>query len=210
MTQNMDLSENFNEKYDGYVGIDEVNRGGLFGPSIFVGVSLKVPYTELSFAVDSKTTTKEQRKALYTKIINNVDYRLVEIPPQKIDSDGLSKCIKGALDEITNHFDGRKIVYDGKAKFGCEYALLETEVKADSKVVSVSCASIIAKYNLDLIMEDYDKKYPNYGFANHAGYGTERHIEAIKKYGFLPDHRMSYNVKELEPLKNKQTTDLLF
>ncbi len=188
----------------------EVARGNLFGPSLFVGVSLNAPYTELSFAVDSKTTTKEQRKDLFGKIKDHVEFHMVKIPPQKIDSDGLSKCIKGALDEIAGHFLGRKIVYDGKAKFGCEYPLLETEVKADSKVVAVSCASIIAKYHLDLIMEDYHKKYPEYGFNTNAGYGTEKHIEAIKKHGFLPDHRISYNVKELEPLKNKQSTDLLF
>lgn len=52
----------YNEKYQGYIGIDEVARGNFFGPSLFVGVCLKVPYNELSFAVDSKTTTKEQRK----------------------------------------------------------------------------------------------------------------------------------------------------
>jgi ribonuclease HII len=210
MVKNMDSSENYNIKYDGYVGIDECSRGNVFGPCLFVGVSLKVPYTELSFAVDSKTTTKEQRKVLYSKIIDNVDYHLVKIPPQKIDADGLSKCIKEALDEITNHFNGRKIVYDGKAKFGCEYPLLETEIKADSKVVAVSCASIIAKYNLDLIMEEYHKVHPQYCFNTNAGYGTEKHIDAIKKYGFLPDHRMSYNVKELEYLKSKNSTSLLF
>ena len=59
----------YNEKYQGYIGIDEVARGNFFGPSLFVGVCLKVPYNELSFAVDSKTTTKEQRKELYDKII---------------------------------------------------------------------------------------------------------------------------------------------
>jgi ribonuclease HII len=201
---------NYNEKYDTYIGIDEVARGNLFGPSIFVGVDLKVPYSELSFAVDSKTTTKEQRKELYHKIINNVDYHLVKIPPSSIDDKGLSLCIKGALEELIAYFDGRYIVYDGKTKFGVEYPLLETEVKADGKVVSVSCASIIAKYNLDLLMEEYHSKYPEYGFNTHAGYGTKKHIQAIKDHGFLPDHRMSYNVKELDYMKKDNAVDILF
>ena len=184
----------YNERYDGYVGIDECARGNLAGPCLFVGVSLNVPYSELSFAVDSKTTTKEQRKELYAKIIDNVDYHMVQIPPKKIDSDGLSKCIKGALNEIAGHFLGRKIVYDGKAKFGCEYPLLKTEVKADSKVVAVSCASIIAKYNLDLIMEEYHQKWPEYNFIKNSGYATNEHIVAIKKYGYTPVHRKSYKI----------------
>lgn len=188
----------------------EVARGNFFGPCIFVGVSLNEHYSNLSFAVDSKTTTKEQRKKIYLDIIDKVDYHLVKITPQKIDSIGLSKCIKDALEQIINYFDGRKIVYDGKTKFGVDYPLLETEIKADSKIVAVSCASIIAKYNLDLIMENYQSMFPNYGFGNHSGYATKEHIEAVKKHGFLNDHRMSYNVKELEQEKNRNTTNLLF
>lgn len=191
----------YNEKYQGYIGIDEVARGNFFGPSLFVGVCLKVPYNELSFAVDSKTTTKEQRKELYDKIITKVDYHLVRISPQNIDKHGLSKSIKGALEEIINHFPDKKFIYDGKAKFGVENPMLETEIQADSKVVAVSCASIIAKYNLDLLMEEYHKNYPNYGFDTHAGYATKKHIQSVKEYGFLEDHRMSYNVKELEEFK---------
>lgn len=201
---------NYNEQFDGYVGIDEVNRGGLAAQAIFVGCDLKVPYTELSFAVDSKTTNKKQRKELYDKIKDKVDFYLVEIPAERIDTIGLSKSIKSALEEIINHFGNRNFIYDGKAKFGVDNKNLETLVKADGKVVSVSCASIIAKYHLDLAMEQYDELYPNYGFINHSGYGTKAHIQAIKDYGFLPIHRMSYNVKELDYLKDKGKTDILF
>ena len=188
----------------------EVARGNLAGPCLFVGVSLKVPYSELSFAVDSKTTTKEQRKELYSKIIDAVDYHMVQIPPKKIDSDGLSLCIKDALDKIIKKFDGRKVIYDGKAKFGCDYPLLETEIKADAKVVAVSCASIIAKYNLDLIMEEYHQKWPAYNFIKNSGYATNGHIDAIKKYGYTPIHRKSYKIKELEEFINGNIASQLF
>ncbi len=188
----------------------ECARGNLAGPCLFVGVSLNVPYSELSFAVDSKTTTKEQRKELYAKIIDSVDYHMVQIPPKKIDSDGLSLCIKDALDKIIKKFDGRKVVYDGKTKFGCDYPLLETEVKADAKVVAVSCASIIAKYNLDLIMEEYHQRWPEYNFIKNSGYATNEHIVAIKKYGYVSIHRKSYKIKELEEFINGNIASQLF
>ena len=198
----------YNEKYKGYIGIDEVARGNFFGPSLFVGCDLKVPHNELSFVVDSKKTKKTQRKELYEKIKNKVEFHLVEIPPSTIDKIGLSKAIKGALEEIITHFGDRDYLYDGKTKFNVENKRLNTLVKADDKVISVSCASIIAKYHLDLKMEEYNKKYPEYGFANNAGYATKQHIEAVKNHGFLKEHRMSYNVKELEHLKGSNTNIL--
>ena len=69
---------------------------------------------------------------------------------------------------------------------------LETVVKGDSKSESIAAASIIAKVTRDRLLIEYDKKYPEYGFAKHKGYGTKAHIEAIKKYGLTPIHRPSF------------------
>jgi len=199
----------YNEKYNGYIGIDEVARGNLFGPSLFVGVKLRVPYEELSFAVDSKTTKKSQRTEMVEKIKNGVEYCLIEIPPSDIDAKGLSPCIKEALEKIKGYFgEDEKYLYDGNKTFGATD--IETLVKADGKVISVSCASIIAKSMLDTLMESYHETYPEYGFDTNAGYGTEKHINAIKEYGYTPLHRMSYKVKALEEFKAKETTNLLF
>jgi ribonuclease HII len=200
--------EDYNIQYDGYVGIDEVARGNLFGPSVFVAVKLKVPFQELSFAVDSKTTNKKQRKDMIEKIKNSVDYFIVEIPPSKIDEEGLSKGIHDALEEIKNHFDGDNFLYDGDKTFGVDG--IETLVKADGKVVSVSCASIIAKEYLDNLMVEYHNKYPEYGLDTNSGYATQKHIEAIIKFGYTPMHRKSYNVKAIETHKNTQIMDSLF
>ena len=201
----------YNKMYDGYVGIDwaECARGNLFGPSIFVGVRLKVPYKELSFAVDSKTTNKSQRAAMVEKIKNSVEYCLIEIPPSDIDSKGLSLCIKDALEEIKIYFgEDEKYLYDGNKTFGATD--IETLVKADGKVISVSCASIIAKSFLDMLFEGYHEMYPNYGFNTNSGYGTAKHIQAIKECGYTPLHRRSYKIKALEEFEIKNTTDLLF
>ncbi len=198
----------YNKQYDGYIGIDEVARGNLFGPSLFVGVKLLVPYQELSFAVDSKTTNKAQRAAMVEKIKNGVEYCLIEIPPSDIDSNGLSLCIKGALEQIKEYFGDEKYLYDGNKTFGATD--IETLVKADGKVISVSCASIIAKSFLDILFEGYHKEYPLYGFNTNAGYGTAKHIEAIKEYGYTNLHRKSYKIKALEEFEIKTTIDILF
>ena len=189
--------------------MSKVARGNLFGPCIFVGVKLIVPYEQLSFAVDSKTTKKAQRSEMVDKIKNGVQYYLVEIPPQDIDSKGLSLCIKGALEQIKEYFgEDEKYLYDGNKAFGATD--IETLVKADGKVTSVSCASIIAKSFLDGLMEGYHEQYPEYGFINNSGYGTKEHIFAIKEHGYTPLHRMSYKIKALEDFKIEKVSNILF
>ena len=65
-------------------------------------------------------------------------------------------------------------------------------IKGDAKSMSIGAASIIAKVTRDHIMYDYDKQYPEYGFAKHKGYGTKQHTDAIRKYGACPIHRMTF------------------
>ena len=65
-------------------------------------------------------------------------------------------------------------------------------IKGDAKSYSIAAASIIAKVTRDRIMREWDRIYPEYGFASHKGYGTAKHIEAIKKYGLTPIHRKSF------------------
>ena len=68
-------------------------------------------------------------------------------------------------------------------------------IKGDAKSISIGAASIYAKVTRDHLMYEYDKQYPEYGFAKNVGYGTQEHIEALKKYGPTPYHRMSFNLK---------------
>ena len=83
------------------------------------------------------------------------------------------------------------MLVDGNQKIDTDIPL-ETVVKGDSKSESIAAASIIAKVTRDRLLIEYDKKYPEYGFAKHKGYGTKAHIEAIKKYGLTPIHRPSF------------------
>ena len=88
-------------------------------------------------------------------------------------------------------------LFDGNTTFGVKE--LKTMVKADGKVAEVSAASILAKVTHDKDILEEAKKYPQYEFEKHKGYGTARHIELIKKYGYCNIHRKSYKLKALQP-----------
>ena len=117
------------------------------------------------------------------------------------------KEIKNTLNIILNDFqDYNEIIYDGNNNFGFEK--IKTIVKADDKIIGVGLASLIAKYHLDEYMEKEHKKYPQYNFISHAGYATKEHIENVKKFGYLENHRKSYKIKELENEKFKKLDDI--
>jgi ribonuclease HII len=178
-------------------------RGNLAGSLIFVGAVLKEGKTinDIAFANDSKSMSKKKREELYKEIIKIVDYEVVEIYANYIDNNGLSDACNFSLTHIKNKFkelNKTKILYDGKTTFKVQG--IETLVKADAKVSIVAAASIIAKVEKDKRMKEWDEKYPMYDWKNNAGYGTAKHIEAIKKYGWTSQHRRSFNVKALEGL----------
>ncbi|HGZ70566.1 MAG TPA: ribonuclease HII, partial [Nitratifractor sp.] len=84
-------------------------------------------------------------------------------------------------------------LFDGNSTFGVSG--ITTMVKADTKVASVSAASILAKVSRDRVMVEQSKIYPEYGFEKHKGYGTKAHIEAISQNGYTPIHRRSFKIK---------------
>ncbi len=91
------------------------------------------------------------------------------------------------------------IAVDGNLKIrGIPQEIQLPVVKGDGRVASISAASILAKVFRDRYMDDLEKKYPGYGFDKHAGYGTKFHLEAIKKQGYTPEHRMSFHPKSLQ------------
>ncbi len=196
-------------KYQDYVGIDEAGRGNLAGSLIFCGCTLKEGKTvaDIAFANDSKSMSKKKRKELYDKIIKIVDYEVVETYSNYIDDNGLSSACSHSLNYIKSYFKQKnktKILYDGKTTFKVQG--IETLVKADVKVSIVAAASIIAKVQKDIRMKEWDEKYPEYDWKNNAGYGTVKHIESIKKYGWTPQHRRTFQVKSLENIEIKENS----
>ncbi len=175
-------------------GIDEAGRGPIAGSLVVAGVVLNRPVEGL---MDSKQISEKKRELLYPLIIENATYHIVSFPAHSVDELGISECMTIALQEIQSKIVCERYLFDGNTTFGV--ANLETMVKADTKVAEVSAASILAKVTHDREMIVFSKEYPEYGFEKHKGYGTKAHVDAIKAYGYTPEHRRSFRLKALEP-----------
>ena len=185
----------FNAGIVNIAGVDEAGRGPCAGPLVVAAVILKDPFSnELSQVKDSKELTEAKREQLFEIIIENcIDYNIVEITPDEIDQLGLHKCnIEGMRRAVMGlKTSAEYVLTDGYPIPGLTIPNLSVW-KGDKVALSISAASILAKVYRDRIMIELDKKYPNYGLANHKGYITALHTDAIKKYGVLPIHRKSF------------------
>lgn len=178
------------EDFEHFCGIDEAGRGPIAGPLAVAGVILKHPIEGLA---DSKKLSAKKRETLFEKITNGSKYYIHSIEAAKIDEIGLSKALQESLLAIKDFFNVNDYLFDGNSTFGVSG--ITTMVKADTKIASVSAASILAKVSRDRVMVEYSKIYPSYGFEKHKGYGTKAHLEAISKYGYTPIHRRSFKIK---------------
>lgn len=195
--------ETENQRY--IIGIDEVGRGPIAGPvavcsfkckpNFFDSISINTPLR------DSKKLTKKQREKWFEylkeeKEKGNCDFVVSLVSAEWIDKVGIVRSIKKALDSsLKKVVTNPKEVYvylDGGLKAPLEFINQETVIKGDELHPVISCASIIAKVSRDGLMTKYAKEYPEYGFENHAGYGTKAHYEAIKKHDLTVLHRKSF------------------
>ncbi|MDD5212071.1 MAG: ribonuclease HII [Sulfuricurvum sp.] len=175
-------------------GIDEAGRGPLAGPLVMAGVIL---HNSIAGLNDSKKLSEKKREMLFDLILINSDSKIVRFSAQQIDALGLSVCLKMGLEEIMNCLNSEDYLFDGNSKFGVSG--LRTLVKADALIAEVSAASILAKVTRDREMIEIDPLYPQYGFAEHKGYGTCAHIQAIREHGHCDIHRKSFKLKVLQP-----------
>lgn len=174
-------------------GIDEAGRGPLAGPLVIAGVVLNESIEGLT---DSKKLSEKRREALYAQIVASSQYHVVLFSHEDIDTFGISKCLHDGLEDILSSLPAERYLFDGNSTFGVD--TIATMVKADLKVAEVSAASIIAKVTRDRMMYAYDLEYPEYGFKSHKGYGTARHVAAIKEFGRSTIHRKSFKIKSLD------------
>jgi len=174
-------------------GIDEAGRGPIAGDLVMAGCIL---HSKIDGLNDSKKLTAKKREKLFDEIIKKSTYHIVKFSPQQIDKDGISKCLACGLEEIMQNLQADSYLFDGNTSFGVKG--LKTMIKADSKIAEVSAASILAKVTHDKDIIQEAKKHPQYEFEKHKGYGTARHIELIKKYGYCNIHRKSYKLKALQ------------
>jgi ribonuclease HII len=182
----------WNKGYQFVCGMDEVGRGPLAGPVVAAAVIL--PVGEIIEGVnDSKILTASKRKRLNDIIWEKaVAVGLGAASPNAIDRIGILPATHLAFHRAIQHLavtpehllvDGYPIPYEGE-----QTAL----IKGDRRSQTIAAASIVAKVFRDRLMVALDLRYPIYGFARHKGYGTARHLEALRQYGPCSIHRHSF------------------
>lgn len=173
-------------------GADEAGRGPLAGP--VVAAACILPANNFIEGInDSKKLTAKKRDALYEQIMDKaISYGVGIVGVEEIERvnilNAARRAFELAIGELTEPFVLYTDYITGLS-LPCPYTPIK---KGDAKVYSIAAASIIAKVTRDRMMEEYDKEYPEYGFASHKGYGTKAHMEAIRQYGPCPIHRLSF------------------
>ena len=181
-------------------GIDEAGRGPLAGPVVVASVIMPKD-SKIEGVNDSKKVSEKKREKLYDIILEEaISYGIGIIDQEEIDEINILQSTKKgltmALKEMKQKPDAILVdALTGIDTLGIPY---KSMVKGDANSYSIAAASIIAKVTRDRIMREWDKVYPEYGFAGHKGYGTAKHIEAIKEFGLCPLHRRSFVKKILE------------
>ncbi|MDD4988890.1 MAG: ribonuclease HII [Candidatus Pacebacteria bacterium] len=188
------------------IGIDEVGRGPLAGPLTLCAVMIQKSTAKNFLKIfrgvnDSKQLTEKQRKgwakvAKWAKERNRIDFSISSVKNTTIDKIGLARAVRRALGNCLKKLEAIpsecEIFLDGSLYAPKEFLYQKTIIGGDSKVKIISLASIIAKVHRDRKMERLSKRYPQYSFEIHKGYGTKAHYRAIKKHGISNIHRKSF------------------
>lgn len=174
-------------------GVDEVGRGPLAGPVLAAAVIL-APGHGIAGLADSKKLTSEIRAALAVQIRACASsWALGVATVEEVDQFNIGRATLLAMQRAIAalHIAPDYVLVDGNVSPLCAYPVI-TVVKGDATVASISAASIIAKVERDRIMTEFDQVYPGYGFAQHKGYGTAQHLEALRALGACAQHRRSF------------------
>ena len=188
------------------IGIDEVGRGPLAGPVVSCGViynSYEILDTKIPIT-DSKKLTIKQRLELFKlfkklKKKNILEYYLGLATVEEIDQINILEATKLSMKRVIDRFNNpnTSIIIDGNIKLDYKNKNEKSVIGGDKISLSIATASIIAKIHRDRIMSILGNKYPHFGWKNNAGYGTKKHIDAIKEMGVTNCHR-----KTFEPIKS--------
>ena len=182
------------ENFKNICGIDEAGRGPLAGPVVVAGVIMQGD-SMIEGVNDSKKVSEKKRELLYDKILEEaISYSVAIIGQDVIDEINILNATKQGVTSVVKELDVRPdlIIIDALEHIDTNGVPYKSIIKGDAKSESIAAASIIAKVTRDRIMREWDEVYPQYGFITHKGYGTAKHISAIKEYGLTPIHRRSF------------------
>lgn len=179
------------------IGVDEAGRGPLAGNVVAAAAILKKYSSDLDEINDSKKLTEKKREKLFDVIMENFYIGVGEATPEEIDEINILNAtflaMRRALENLKKQCSTDYLVLvDGNFKIREYEGEQEFVIKGDAKSLSIAAASIIAKVTRDREMIEEGKKYPEYKFEKHKGYGTKLHKEKLLELGILPIHRKSF------------------
>ena len=179
------------------IGVDEAGRGPLAGNVVAAAAILKKYSSDLDEINDSKKLTEKKREKLFDVIMESFYIGVGEATPEEIDEINILNAtflaMRRALENLKKQCSTDYLVLvDGNFKIREYEGEQEFVIKGDAKSLSIAAASIIAKVTRDREMIEEGKKYPEYKFEKHKGYGTKLHKEKLLELGVLPIHRKSF------------------
>lgn len=186
-------------------GVDEAGRGPWAGPVVAAAVVLPRDFSSPHFARlhDSKKLSPALRAILFEEITSQVAWGIGIVDAQTIDEINIRQASWRAMQRAVEDLERRsstRIDYaliDG-LPYGDGPFRYEAIVKGDARSWSIAAASVVAKETRDALMRDFDVQFPRYGFATHKGYGTSRHLAALREYGACEIHRKTFRpVREI-------------
>lgn len=180
-------------QYDFICGIDEVGRGPLAGP-VVAGAVVLPKGSRILYINDSKKLSAKKREELFDIIKEEaVSVGIGMASPERIDEINILQATYEAMRQAISMLEPQPTLLLNDAVNIPGVPMKQVSIiKGDAKSISIGAASIIAKVTRDAMMVEYDKIYPEYDFASNKGYGSAKHIEALKKYGPCPIHRKSF------------------
>lgn len=193
-------------RHEYIIGIDEVGRGSIAGP-LCVGACLvrskntSVFQRTLARIKDSKQLSPLKRAEWFRTVAKaakegECEWRTVFISAKVIDKKGLSFCLRMAIARVLQKLEvvprASLVLLDGGIRAPRVFPFQQTIIRGDEKVPLIAAASIMAKVERDCYMVRLAKRYPQYGFDSHKGYGTGKHYAALKRHGVCPVHRQSF------------------
>ncbi len=192
-TERMKRYEKQYEQYAWICGVDEAGRGPLAGPVVAAAVILPKDCSLLQIN-DSKQVPEKKREELYDRIRETaLSVGVGIVGPERIDEINILQATYQAMRDAVSQLDPVPSLLLNDAVSIPELAIPQVPIiKGDAKSISIAAASIIAKVTRDRMMREYDRMYPEYGFAAHKGYGSAAHMEAIRTHGACPIHRKTF------------------
>lgn len=191
------------EGYKLIAGVDEVGRGPLVGPVVAACCILPDDFN-LEGLTDSKKLSEKKRDFFFEEIKRQaISYGIGIVSEKRIDEINIYEATKEAMIMAINNCSVKPdYVLTDAMKLDIDIPV-KPLIKGDLRSITISAASVLAKVTRDEMLIKLDKKYPMYDFKNNVGYPTKKHLEAIKKYGIIDEHRKSYGpvAEYLENLK---------